>query len=161
MAANLYEIPVQTISGDETTLAPYEGKVLLIVNVASRCGFTPQYKELEQLYQDYKDKGLVILGFPCDQFLNQEPGSNEEIKEFVDSCFRITFPLFSKIKVKGPEKSELYQYLQKNIKKKPFIFIPWNFTKILVDSNGEVIQRFPPTTSLKKVREKIEEILPQ
>ncbi|KTC64685.1 glutathione peroxidase (plasmid) [Legionella adelaidensis] len=159
MQTELYNIPLNTIEGKPTTLQPFAGKVLLIVNVASRCGFTPQYKELEELYEKHKDEGLVILGFPCDQFLHQEPGSNQEIKAFAESCFRVTFPLFEKTKVKGKEKSELYRYLYKNIRKKPLIFIPWNFTKILIDQEGNVLQRFSPTTSFEKVEAAIKNLL--
>ena len=101
-SSNLFEIPVTDIDGKTTTLEPYIGKVMLIVNVASRCGFTSQYKELEQLYRDYEKRGLVVLGFPCDQFLHQEPGQNKQIKEFAESCYRVTFPMFAKINVIVP-----------------------------------------------------------
>lgn len=157
----LYDIPIQTITGETTTLKPYQGNVMLIVNVASRCGFTPQYKELETVYRDYQHKGLVVLGFPCDQFMHQEPGSNEEIKDFAESCFRVTFPLFAKVAVKGSEQAPLYAYLAKHIEKKPFLFIPWNFTKILVDSQGHVLQRYLPITSFQTIREAIEKLLPK
>ncbi len=155
----LYQVPVLSAEGESTNLKPYQNQVLLIVNVASRCGFTPQYAELERLYQDYKDKGLAVLGFPCDQFLHQEPGTNEEIKAFAESCYRITFPLFAKINVKGQEQAPLYQFLHKHIEKKPWKFIPWNFTKILIDRQGHVLKRFLPTTSFKKLRKEIEPLL--
>lgn len=158
--AELYTIPIMTIDGQTTTLQAYQGRTLLIVNVASRCGFTPQYAELENLYQEYKAHGLTILGFPCDQFANQEPGDNQSIKQFAESCFRVTFPLFSKVNVKGPEQSPLYQYLAKHIEKKPWKFIPWNFTKILVNPDGRVLQRYLPTTSFKKLRQAIIKTLP-
>ncbi|CDZ76565.1 hypothetical protein BN59_00839 [Legionella massiliensis] len=158
--SNLYQIPVVTSSGQNANLGPYQGQVLLIVNVASRCGFTPQYSELETLYQDYKARGFSILGFPCNQFRHQEPGSNEEIKNFAESCFRVTFPLFAKIDVKGKEQAPLYTYLAKHIDKKPWFFIPWNFTKILVDSQGRVLKRYLPTTSFKTIRKEIESLLP-
>ena len=151
----LYDIPLTTIDGKTTTLKPYAGKVILIVNVASRCGFTPQYKALETLYQDYKDRGFVVLGFPCDQFRHQEPGDNAEIKAYVDHCFRVTFPLFAKIDVKGPHQSPLYNYLQYHMIKKPWIFIPWNFTKILVDRNGQVVRRYLPMMSFTRIRKDI------
>ncbi len=157
----LYNIPLVNIDGTPTSLNPYKGKVLLIVNVASRCGFTPQYTELEKLYQDYKDQGFEVLAFPCDQFLHQEPGSNQEIKQFAESCFRVTFPLFAKLDVKGNNQSRLYAYLKENIEKRPFKFIPWNFTKILVSPQGRVICRFLPTTSFKKIRQDIEHLLPK
>ena len=158
--ASLYDIPLQTINGETTTLKPYFGKVMLIVNVASRCGFTPQYAELEALYRDYQDHGLVILGFPCDQFKHQEPGGNDEIKAFAESCFRVTFPLFAKINVKGAEQAPLYTYLAKHIEKKPWKFIPWNFSKILVDSQGRVLRRYLPITSFKTIRKAVETLLP-
>lgn len=155
----LYDIPLTTIDGKTTTLKPYAGKVMLIVNVASRCGFTPQYTALEALSQEYKDRGLVVLGFPCDQFRHQEPGDNAEIKAYVDRCFRVSFPLFAKIDVKGPHQSPLYNYLQQHIIKKPWIFIPWNFSKILVDGNGRVVKRYLPIISFDKIRKDIEKHL--
>ena len=156
----LYDIPVQTIDGQTTSLMPYQGKVMLIVNVASRCGFTPQYAELESMYRDYQKRGLVVLGFPCDQFMHQEPGGNEEIKAFAESCFRVTFPLYAKINVTGADQAPLYDYLGKHIEKKPLKFIPWNFTKILVDANGRVLRRYLPITSFKKIRAALEGLLP-
>lgn len=155
---SLYEIPVIAIDGNETTLTPYMGRVLLIVNVASRCGFTPQYAELETLYRDYEQRGLTVLGFPCDQFLHQEPGSNEEIKAFADSCFRVTFPMYAKIDVNGAHRSPLYAYLAKHIEKKPLKLIPWNFSKILVDANGRVLRRYLPTTSFKTIKKDLEKL---
>jgi len=156
----LYDIPLTTINGDTTTLEPYQGNVMLIVNVASKCGFTPQYAELETLYNDYQSRGFTVLGFPCDQFSNQEPGDNKEIKAFAESCFRVTFPMFSKIDVKGDQQAPLYAYLLKHIKKRPLIsFIPWNFTKILVDANGNVLRRYLPTTSFKVIRKALDLII--
>jgi glutathione peroxidase len=157
----LYDIPVKTIKNKSTTLLPYKGKVLLIVNVASRCGFTPQYKDLELLYRDYEKKGFVVLGFPCDQFLHQEPGDNQAIQAFAESCFHVTFPLFAKINVKGEDQAPLYAYLAEHIQKKPFKFIPWNFTKILVDSEGNVLRRYTPIASFKTIRKAIERVLPK
>lgn len=157
----LYDIAIHTIDGQVTTLASYQGQVMLIVNVASKCGFTSQYAELETLYRDYQHRGLVVLGFPCDQFMHQEPGNNAEIKEFAESCFRVTFPLFAKIDVKGSEQAPLYHYLAQHIEKKPLKFIPWNFTKILVDPHGHVLRRYLPITSFKKIRETVESILPK
>ena len=156
----LYDIPVSTIHGETTTLRTYQGKVMLIVNVASRCGFTSQYAELEALYQDFQGHGFVVLGFPCDQFMHQEPGSNAEIKAFAESCFRVTFPLFAKVDVKGEGQSPLYAYLAKHIEKRPIKFIPWNFTKILVDAQGRVLQRYLPITSFKTIRKAVENLLP-
>ncbi len=158
---SLYDIPLKTIDGQSTTLKPYQGCVMLIVNVASRCGFTSQYTELEAMYRDYQTRGFVVLGFPCDQFRHQEPGSNDEIKLFAESCYRITFPLFSKIKVKGSEQAPLYTYLYQQLEKRPLKFIPWNFTKILVDAEGHVLRQYLPITSLKTIRKAVETLLPQ
>jgi glutathione peroxidase len=159
-AISLYDIPLVAIDGKPTTLAPYKGKVLLIVNVASRCGFTPQYAELEKLYQEYQHRGFSVLGFPCNQFLHQEPGSNQDIQQFAESCFRVTFPLFAKLDVKGANQSPLYAYLKKHIEKRPFKFIPWNFTKILVTPDGRILRRYLPTTSFHKIRTDMEPLFP-
>lgn len=156
----LYQIPLMSIDGVKTTLKPYQGKVLLIVNLASRCGFTKQYADLQILYQEYHEKGLEVLGFPCNQFLHQEPGDNQEIKEFATSCFQVTFPLFAKIHVKGKEQSPLYAYLHKNLQKRPLKFIPWNFTKILVDARGNVLAQYAPVSAMKKIRQAIDLLLP-
>lgn len=158
---SIYEVPIDKMDGSITSLSPYQGKVMLIVNVASRCGFTPQYAELEAMYHDYKDRGFSVLGFPCNQFLHQEPGNNEEIKTFAESCFRVTFPLFAKIDVKGAHRAPLYSYLVKHIEKHPLKFLPWNFTKFLVDAQGRVMKQYLPTTSLKKIRKDIEMLLPK
>jgi len=151
----LYSIPIKTIDGETTTLAPYRGEILLIVNVASRCGFTSQYKDLEALHQAYHKQGVRVLGFPCNQFLNQEPGDASSIKAFTESCFNITFPLFEKICVKGDKQSPLYAYLAKHIEKKPWVFVPWNFTKILVSPDGRILQQFLPTTKIAVIHQKI------
>ncbi len=155
----IYTIPCQTIEGKTTTLAPYRGDILLMVNVASRCGFTAQYKALEALHREYLQQGVRVLGFPCNQFLNQEPGDAHAIQAFTTSCFRITFPLFEKIDVKGAKQSPLYAYLEQHIEKKPWIFVPWNFTKILVGRDGRVLQQFLPITKLSYVRKKIDRLL--
>lgn len=154
-ASDLYSIPVQTIDGKQTTLQSYQGKVMLIVNVASHCGFTPQYTELEALYREYEKKGFVVLGFPCDQFMHQEPGDNAKIKEFAETCYKVTFPLFAKVNVKGANQSSLYAYLKQHIEKKPLKFIPWNFSKILVNSEGRVLRRYLPVSSFKTLRKAI------
>lgn len=156
----LYTIPLQTIDGKKTTLQDYHGKAMLIVNVASRCGFTSQYTELEMLYRDYQKRGLIVLGFPCDQFMHQEPGDNAEIKAYAESCFRVTFPLFGKVDVKGPNQAPLYTYLAKHIEKRPLKFIPWNFTKILVAPDGRVLRRYLPIASFKTIRKAVENVLP-
>jgi glutathione peroxidase len=138
----LYDIPVQTIDGETMTLERYRGKHLLIVNVASRCGFTPQYKELEDLYRRRKDD-LVVLGFPCNQFGRQEPGTDDEIRRFCEDQYHVSFPLFAKIDVNGSNAHPLYRHL-KAVKKGLLgrEAIGWNFTKFLVDRNGDVLKRY-------------------
>jgi glutathione peroxidase len=139
----LYDIPVTTIEGETTTLGQYHGQVLLIVNVASRCGFTPQYAGLENLYRKYKDKGFVVLGFPSNQFGGQEPGSESEIRGFCDTQYGVTFPMFAKIDVNGRHAHPLYRHLKSA--KKGMLgreTIAWNFTKFLVDRNGQVLRRY-------------------
>ncbi len=139
----LYSIPVKDIDGKETSLKPYAGKAILIVNVASKCGNTKQYKELEAVWRKYKDQGLVVLGFPANDFGAQEPGTNEEIKEFCSSKYDVTFPLFDKIHVKGPEKHPLYNELTGE--KSPFPGdVKWNFGKFLVGRDGKIVARFEP-----------------
>lgn len=144
MAASLYDIPVKDIDGNQTSLKACEGKVLLIVNVASRCGYTRQYKPLEATYRKYKDRGLVVLGFPCNDFGGQEPGTPAEIKQFCSSKFEVTFPLFDKISVKpGPAQHPLYAWLTG--KTSPFPGpIKWNFTKFLIGRDGKILARFEP-----------------
>lgn len=144
---SIYDFEVKTISGEIITMNAFKNKVLLIVNVASKCGFTEQYTGLENLYQKYKDKGLVILGFPCNQFMNQEPLNEEEIKSFCSLTYGVTFPMFSKIDVNGENTHPLYKYLKEA--KKGLLAseaIKWNFTKFLVDKNGTVINRYAPAT---------------
>jgi glutathione peroxidase len=136
----VYGFTMKTIDGKDKSLADYKGKVLLIVNVASFCGHTPQYKDLESLYETYKDKGFMILGFPANDFGAQEPGTNQEIKEFCDTKYHVTFDMFSKISVKGDDQHPLYRYLTNDTEFKGDI--GWNFTKFLVDRNGKVVARF-------------------
>ena len=157
---SIYDFEVKTIDGAKTTLQPYKGKVLLIVNVASKCGFTYQYEGLEKLYKTYKDKGLVVLGFPCNQFSNQEPGNEEEIKNFCSLTYDVTFPMFSKIDVNGENAHPLYVYLKKE--QSGLLGsegIKWNFTKFLVDKNGKVVDRFAPATTPESLEETIKELL--
>ena len=145
-AANLYEIPLKNIDGETTSLAPYKGKVLLVVNVASKCGLTPQYKALEAAYQKHREAGLIVLGFPCNQFAGQEPGSNSEIKEFCSSKYSVTFPLFDKLDVNGEHRHPLYVALAGP--ESPFPGnIGWNFGKFLVSRDGRIIKRFEPKVS--------------
>jgi glutathione peroxidase len=140
-AGSIYDIPVKDIDGKDTTLAAYKGKVVLIVNVASKCGFTPQYKNLEAVYEKYKGQGFVILGFPCNQFGGQEPGTDAEIKEFCTSKYDVTFPLFDKIEVNGAGQHPLYVALTG--KTSPFPgSIRWNFTKFLIGKDGKIVNRF-------------------
>ena len=140
---DLYGIPVTTIDGDTVTLDRYRGKALLIVNVASRCGFTPQYKALEALYRRYKDRGLVVLGFPCNQFGRQEPGDEQQIRQFCDEHFSVTFPLFAKIDVNGAHAHPLYRHLKSQKRGRLGLKrIAWNFTKFLVDKHGQVRHRY-------------------
>lgn len=142
-ASSVYEFTLDAINGTPTPLANYKGKVMLIVNVASQCGFTYQYEGLQALYVKYKDQGLVVAGFPANNFGEQEPGSNAEIGAFCKSKFGVTFPMFSKISVAGRDKAPLYQFLtDKTVNPKTGGEIPWNFTKYLVDRNGRVLARF-------------------
>ncbi len=140
-AGSIYDIPLKDINGNSTSLKPYQGKVMLIVNVASKCGFTPQYKALEALYRKYKDQGLVVLGFPCNQFAHQEPGTDAEIKQFCTSKYDVTFPMFDKIEVNGANRNPLYVLLAG--KDSPFPGdIGWNFTKFLIGRDGKILNRF-------------------
>lgn len=141
----VYDFSAKTIDGSEQNLAAYKGKTLLIVNVASKCGFTPQYKGLEALYREYKDKGLVILGFPCDQFMNQEPGDENDIKNFCSLNYDVTFPMFAKIHVNGSDAHPLYKFLKNEQGGMLVDAVKWNFTKFLVDKNGKVVKRYAPT----------------
>ena len=146
-ASPLYNLKVDSIDNKPVTLSDYQGKVLLMVNVASQCGFTPQYTGLESLYEKYRDKGLVVMGFPANNFGAQEPGSNEEIKTFCARKYSVKFPMFSKMSVKGADESPLYQYLTKQANPKMAGDIKWNFTKFLVDKSGNVIARFEPNVT--------------
>ena len=140
-AGSIYDITVKDSDGKDTTLAAYKGQVLLIVNVASKCGFTPQYKNLEAVYLKYKGQGLTVLGFPCNQFGGQEPGTIEEIKQFCSSKYSVTFPLFEKIEVNGPGRHPLYVALAGESSPFPGN-ITWNFNKFLIGRDGKIIQRF-------------------
>jgi len=142
-ASSVHEFTMDAINGTPTPLASFKGKVMLVVNVASQCGYTYQYEGLQALYVKYKDQGLVVVGFPANNFGAQEPGSNAEIGAFCKSKFGVTFPMFSKISVKGSDKAPLYQFLtDKNANPKTGGEIPWNFTKYLVDRDGKVLARF-------------------
>jgi glutathione peroxidase len=144
-ASSVHEFTLDSLKGEPTPLASFKGKVMLVVNVASQCGFTPQYEGLQALYMKYKDQGLVITGFPANNFGGQEPGTNEEIGAFCKSKYGVTFPMFSKISVKGADTAPLYKFLtDTTANPKTGGDIKWNFTKFLVDRNGKVIQRFEP-----------------
>jgi glutathione peroxidase len=145
LADSVYDIKVKDIDGKPTTLADYKGKVLLIVNVASHCGLTPQYKGLEAAYEKYKDKGLVVLGFPCNQFNGQEPGTNEEIKKFCTTQYHVSFPMFDKIDVNGANRHPLYVALAGKDSPYPGD-IKWNFGKFLISKDGKILKRFEPGT---------------
>jgi len=159
--SGLYSYTLNSIDGKPAPLADYKGKVVLIVNVASQCGYTPQYSALEGIYEKYKDQGFVILGFPANNFGAQEPGTNEEIKTFCTRKYNVTFPMYAKISVKGADKAPLYQYLTEHTEPGIAGDIKWNFTKFLVDRNGNVVQRFEPavTPDSKEVTAAIEKQL--
>lgn len=157
---SIYDFTVTTIHGAEQPLSDYRGKLLLIVNTASKCGFTPQYKGLQALYDAYHDAGLEVLAFPCDQFAHQEPGNHEEILQFCELHYGVTFPLFAKINVNGPSAHPLYKYLTKE--KRGLLgssAVKWNFTKFLVDRKGSVIKRYAPTDTPEKIEADIKRLL--
>ena len=159
MAQNVYDFTVKNRKGEEVSLKEYEGKVLLIVNTATRCGFTPQYEELEALYKAYREQGLEILDFPCNQFGHQAPGTDSEIVTFCQARYKVSFKQFSKIEVNGKNEAPLYTYLKGE---KGGIFgkrIKWNFTKFLIDREGKVIARFAPTATPESIEEKITALL--
>lgn len=156
---SIYQFSAKTIDGKEKTLEDYKGKVLLIVNTASECGFTPQFEGLQKLYEKYRDQGLEILGFPCNQFGGQDPGSDEEISHFCQSNYGVSFQMFSKIDVNGENAHPLYKYLTQEVKGLLSEKIKWNFTKFLVDKNGEVIDRFAPQKKPESIEKEIEKLL--
>jgi glutathione peroxidase len=142
---SLYSVPVATIDGDQTTLASYRNQVLLVVNVASKCGYTPQYAGLEAMYRRHKGRGFAVLGFPCDQFGNQEPGTEDEIRQFCSLAYDVTFPMFAKIDVNGPNEHPLYKLLKSEARGLlGTTAIKWNFTKFLVNRDGRVVNRYGP-----------------
>lgn len=157
---NVYDFTVQTATGEEQSLEAYRGQVLLIVNTASKCGFTPQYEGLQTLHETFHDEGFSVLGFPCNQFAHQEPGTNEEIQQFCRTQYQVSFPVFAKIHVNGPDAHPLYKYLTESA---PGVLgtesIKWNFTKFLVDRNGEVQQRFAPNTTPASMHQAIADLV--
>jgi glutathione peroxidase len=156
----IYDFDLISLSGEQLSMAAFRGKVLLIVNVASKCGFTPQYAGLEELYRKFQEQGLVILGFPCDQFGHQEPGDEAEIRSFCSLNYGVTFPLFAKIEVNGDGTHALYQYLKKE---QPGLLgsetIKWNFTKFLVSREGRVVKRYAPTTTPAEIEKDVAGLL--
>ena len=160
MSDTVYGFTCQTTNGQSKSLADYKGKVLLVVNTASKCGFTPQFEGLEKMYEKYKDKGLEILGFPCNQFGKQDPGSNEEIMEFCQLNYGVSFPMFAKIEVNGDGADPLFKYLKKEA---PGLLgsqkIKWNFTKFLIDADGNVVKRYAPKDTPSAIAKDIEELL--
>lgn len=156
----IYEFKAKTIDGDEISLDQFKGTVLLIVNTASKCGFTPQYSELQQIYDTNKDKGFAVLAFPCNQFMNQEPGSEEDIKSFCELNYGVSFPMFAKVEVNGSQAHPLFNYLALQA---PGVMgskaIKWNFTKFLVDQTGIVRKRYAPSTKPNEIVKDIEELL--
>jgi glutathione peroxidase len=158
--SSIHPFEIETISGKSTKLKDYKGKVILIVNTASKCGLTPQFEGLEKLYGKYKDQGLEILGFPCNQFGHQDPGSNDEIQEFCQINYGVSFPMHAKIDVNGDNTHPLFQHLKSEA---PGVLgsqkIKWNFTKFLVGKDGEVLERFAPATKPEKLEEAIEKAL--
>ena len=180
---NFYDLKTKNINGQEISMREYKEKVLIVVNTASKCGFTPQYEDLEKLYKDYRDQGLEILGFPSNQFMDQEPGSNKEIQEFCKLNYGVTFKIFEKSDVRGREANEVFKYLTENSKFEGFDMshptakildsilkekfpefllddgVKWNFTKFLIDREGNIKGRFEPTTSPLDMRKAIEELL--
>jgi glutathione peroxidase len=155
----VYDFSATSIIGEEIPLSIYKGKVLLIVNTASKCGFTPQYGELQELYDSYKGLGLEILAFPCNQFASQEPGTNKEIANFCSVTYGVKFPVFSKIKVNGPDAHPLYKFLCEEAPGLMSNSIKWNFTKFLVDRDGNIRGRYAPNVKPMKLKNKIEELL--
>lgn len=157
---DIYDFSARSINGVERPLADYRGKALLIVNVASKCGFTPQYEGLEVLYRRYKDRGLVILGFPCDQFGHQEPGDEAAIRDFCSLTYEVSFPMFAKIEVNGAAAHPVYKFLKSS---KPGLLgieaIKWNFTKFLVDAKGQVVGRYAPIDKPESLAARIEPLL--
>jgi glutathione peroxidase len=160
-AGSIYDFTLNSIDGKPMPLATFKGKVILVVNVASRCGFTPQYSALEAVYEKYKDQGFVILGFPANNFGHQEPGTNAEIKKFCSAKYNVTFPMYAKISVKGDDQAPLYKYLTESANPAYAGEIKWNFTKFLVDRDGHVVQRFEPdaTPDSPQVTSAIEQAL--
>lgn len=158
--ANVHQYKVKDAQGNDVDLTQFRGKVLLIVNTASQCGFTPQYKELEDLHQKYHDKGLVILAFPCNQFGGQEPGSDKDIQQFCELNYGVSFPVMAKLTVNGPDASPLFEHLKDSARGlMKTRAIKWNFTKFLVNKDGDVVKRYAPRTKPSAIANSIEDLL--
>ena len=156
---SIYDFSVKTAQGSEKTLAEYKGKVLLVVNTASKCGFTPQYADLQRLYDAYHERGLEILAFPCDQFAHQEPGTDAEIQSFCEMNYGVTFPVFAKIEVNGKNAHPLFRYLRKQKNGILGDAIKWNFTKFLVDRQGNFVERYAPAFNPAEIAPELESLL--
>ncbi|WP_397599714.1 glutathione peroxidase [Silvanigrella sp.] len=157
---SIYDFEAKDINGNVKKLSEFKGSALLVVNTASKCGFTPQFDGLEKLFKNYSNKGFQILGFPCNQFGSQEPGDENEIKNFCSLTYNVTFPMFAKVEVNGNNAHPLYKYLKKN--SKGFLgteFVKWNFTKFLIGKNGEVLKRYAPTDTPDEIAKDLEELL--
>jgi len=159
MKTNFYQFSAKSLQGKEIKMNEFEGKTVLVVNTASKCGLTPQYEGLENLYEKYKEKGLIILGFPCNQFGNQEPGDEKSISEGCLINYGVTFPMFSKIDVNGETAHPIFKYLKRELKGTLGSKIKWNFTKFLVDKDGNPVKRFSPTTKPEKIDKYLESYL--
>jgi len=156
---NIYDFKVKDINDQDVSLASYNNKVLLIVNTASKCGFTPQFEGLETLYKKYQEKGFEVLGFPCNQFAKQDPGSNQEIASFCTMNYGVTFPMFAKVDVNGKDTAPLYKFLKNEKKGLLGSNIKWNFTKFLIDKEGNVVAKFAPTKTPEEIEKDIEALL--
>lgn len=156
---NIYDFKAKKMNGQEITMEEYKGKVVVIVNTASKCGFTPQFKELEEIYKEYKEQGFEILGFPCNQFKSQDPADNAEINNFCQLNYGVTFTMFEKIDVNGEEAHPLYKFLQNETKGILGGKIKWNFAKFLINREGEVVERYAPATAPVKMKKDIEKLL--
>ncbi len=161
MADQFYDFTAKTLQGEEVSMETWKGKVIIVVNTASKCGFTPQYKGLEELYQEYKEKGLVILGFPCNQFANQEPGDQKDIEQTCYINYGVSFPMFEKVDVNGKHAHPIFAYLKKSLPQLLGSTIKWNFTKFVVDRTGKPVKRFSPAFAPEKMVPFIEQTLKQ
>jgi len=159
MEASLFELEAKKLNGETISLKEFQGKTIVVVNTASKCGLTPQYEGLENLYKIYKDKGLVILGFPCNQFGKQEQGTANEISEFCEINYGVSFPMFDKVEVNGPNAHPVFKYLKSKLGGILGSNIKWNFTKFVIDKNGKPVKRFAPTTKPEKMESYLRKIL--